>query len=302
MRCGRQRARRGPSGATRRRGWDRGLLVLAAACILACMMGTPSVPSARAGAGSPSRSVGWPWRGHLVAGVAIGESEHVRHVDADVPRAYFYGTAEMGGLIARAAEHVATAAPADGLPVRLNLGEVSRRGGGNITGHRSHENGRDVDIGFYLRDEDGRPVEPRRFVRVYGSGRGRLDDTVLHFDDERNWRLVEALVTDPGGHVPFIFVGNRVRRRLLRTARRLDVPDATYERARAALFPPVRSRHPHQNHFHVRIYCAPDDLAGCRDRGPIWPWSAEGREALAERPEAYLAVERPIFREMLGGR
>ena len=28
---------------------------------------------------------------------------------------------------------------------------------------------------------------------------------------------------------------------------------------------------PHDDHFHVRLYCAPDDLPyGCADRPPIW--------------------------------
>ncbi|MFW5920753.1 MAG: murein endopeptidase, partial [Polyangiales bacterium] len=144
--------------------------------------------------------------------------------------------------------------------------------GGNAPWHRSHENGRDVDFGFYLLDDDEQPVEPTRFVEVAANGAGSWGGHV-RFDDQRNWLLMEALLTDPQAHVKYVFVADTVRARLLREARRRSVAPYLYERARRVTMQPRHVEdHPHANHFHVRIYCAPDDVPDCHDAPPYWPW------------------------------
>lgn len=219
----------------------------------------------------PSRSRGYPWRGRLERGVRLRQSPHLRTMPVDRVRGNFFGTERLVGLLGRVADRVAERAPG----ARLNVGELSRRGGGNIAGHRSHENGRDVDLGFYMVDPAGNPVETRRFVDVRRTGSARCGpERPCEFDATRNWMLVEALVTDPEVVVQHAFAHRSIRRLLVREGRRLGASEALIERVERVVIEPG-VRHPHKNHFHLRIYCGPGDVPGCRDRGPYWPWLAE---------------------------
>ncbi len=224
------------------------------------------------GTSSRAVSTGWPWRGRLLDAVRLQPTEHVHLVDADVPRGRHFGTIELVGLITRVAARVADDAPG----ARLQVGELSGERGGNIPGHRSHENGRDVDLGFYFVDaETGEPVDLPRFVNQTRRG-ARLESRALRFDDVRNWRLVEALATDEVAPVQHAFVHRDLRARLLRAGERLGAPAELLERVKRIVISPGVA-HPHRNHFHVRIYCpasdvTPDRSATCRDRGPYWPW------------------------------
>lgn len=227
-----------------------------------------------------SRSIGYPWRGHLTGGHRLAESNVLRYVDEDAPRGNFYGTRALVRMVERAAAYVDREAPG----ARLNVGELSRRGGGNVMGHRSHENGRDVDLGLYLLDEAGVSVEPGRFVSVRSSGFGSWGGPV-QFDAARNWLLIEAMLMDPDATLQHIFVARGIRRRLLREAARQHADPQLIERAEVVVMPPLGSDHPHTNHFHVRIYCPAGDVPLCRDRGPFHPW-LPAAHPFAPTPEA----------------
>src|SRR5689334_18873626 len=106
-----------------------------------------SVPTVSDLAPTPARSqsVGLPWQGRLPDGVLMEESPTVRYVNERPPAEHFYGTAELVGLLEIGAQHVAQTLPGG---ARLTVGDLSKHGGGDILSHRSHENGRDVDLGF----------------------------------------------------------------------------------------------------------------------------------------------------------
>ncbi len=219
------------------------------------------------GSDAPSRSVGYPWRGRLQGGLRLRPSSTIHLMEVDVPRGNFWGTRDLVHLLQRVAEQVESVAPG----ARLNVGELSKQGGGNLVGHRSHENGRDVDVGFFLTDEAGIPYEPRRFPRVSRRGTGRDGETVVRFDDHRNWLLLAALVSDESALVQHAFVHRSIRARLLAEGRRQGAGEELLAKVERVVVPPG-VRHPHRNHFHVRIYCPAADVPGCRDRGPFWPW------------------------------
>lgn len=216
----------------------------------------------------PSQSIGWPWRGKLLDGAHLQATTNVHLVEADLERGFHYGTAELVGLVHRAAAFVHDAAPG----ARLQVGELSKEGGGNIPGHRSHENGRDVDLGFYLLDDSDTPVDLARFANVNRSGKGWLEEKTIRFDTTRNWLLVRALIEDTEAHVKYIFVARALRARLLREGARQGADAELLDKAERILLPPLGSSNPHRNHFHVRIYCPADDMPECRDRGPFYPW------------------------------
>jgi penicillin-insensitive murein endopeptidase len=146
-----------------------------------------------------------------------------------------------------------------------------RSNGGAIAGHRSHQNGRDVDIAFYMLDGAGRPYDPFGFAAFDRNGHGLTPNESLTFDDARNWELVARLVADADARVQYIFVAETLKNRLLRTARRRRAPARVIARSEAVMVQPAHG-HPHRNHFHVRIYCPPGDRPACEDREPFHPW------------------------------
>jgi penicillin-insensitive murein endopeptidase len=217
--------------------------------------------------GLRSRSLRFPWNGELVRGLQLHESEYVRYIGEHAAAGNFFGTWELVQVLERAARRVAFRVPG----AKLSLGELSRSSGGRIDGHRSHESGRDADIGFYTTRTDGSPYYAYAFAEIDARGRGIAPNQYLRFDDARNWELVAKLVSDGDARVQYIFVASYLRDRLLAEAARRNAPAAVVERAKAALVQPAHGN-PHRSHFHLRIYCAPADRAVCQDRGPFWPW------------------------------
>jgi penicillin-insensitive murein endopeptidase len=184
-----------------------------------------------------------------------------------VPSGRFYGTWQLTQLLERAARRVAFRLPG----VRLSLGELSGKEGGDIGGHNSHESGRDADVGFFTRLADGRPYSGTAFAEFDAAGRGLAPNGGLRFDDARNWELVSKLVDDNEARVQYIFVSRGIRQRLLREALRSKAPAEVISRAQAVLVEPAHGN-PHRSHFHVRIYCPPADRPLCLDVGPFWTW------------------------------
>jgi penicillin-insensitive murein endopeptidase len=215
----------------------------------------------------PSTSVGFAFRGRLRRGLLLEESQTIRYAGEYASAGNFYGTTELVNLLQRAAAQVSRRLPG----ARLSVGELSRRNGGPISGHRSHQNGRDVDIAFYMRDAAERPYDPFAFANFDRNGHGLPPNEALTFDDARNWELVSRLVSDADARVQYIFVAETLKQRLLRTGRRRHAARRILDRAEAVMMQPTHG-HPHRNHFHVRIYCPPADRPMCEDREPYHAW------------------------------
>lgn len=215
---------------------------------------------------SPSASRGETSRGRLHRGQPMPSNANVRIKNA----ATAYGTTELVSLITWAARRVREGTGAGVLLV----GDLSRPRGGRLAPHRSHRSGRDADLGFYLLDTEGNPVIPRRFVRMGSELTGRSRDGVeVRFDVARNWALVAALLSQDAVPVQYIMVVGRLKRALLTHAMEIGAPKWLLARAQVALGPrrSGRRRDGHNSHFHVRIFCADDDVR-CVDRGRRWFW------------------------------
>ncbi|MBI2897795.1 MAG: penicillin-insensitive murein endopeptidase [Deltaproteobacteria bacterium] len=221
-----------------------------------------------------STSVGSPNDGRLVAGVPVpstglGFKLNERRINVDS----FFGTTELVGAIARAAEVVEHEQPSS----TLVINDLSFPGGGPIPHHGSHQAGRDADILFYLTDLRGRPVASRGVV-IEPDGTGTdfkdladpADDEQVELDVRRTWRLVRAMVEDPDALVQRIFVAEHVRTMLLAEAERVRAPRRAKDRAGDAMCQPGT---PHDDHLHIRLFCTVEDMrAGCLDGNPMYPW------------------------------
>lgn len=213
---------------------------------------------------SRSRSIGASNRGRLEAGARLAATPHLELQPGD---SAFYGTQELVGLIRRAAERAQEERPGP----RLLVGDLSRRGGGRLRPHSSHQNGRDADIGFYVTDENGQPIEPRRFVELGDDACGRDRGTTYCLDGERTFLLIAAMLEDPVARIQFVLVAPDIRELLLAAGRRLDVPGDVLERVTTVTEPRGGSE-AHRSHFHVRIYCPVDDRPHCEDGAPYHEW------------------------------
>lgn len=233
--------------------------------------------------GRGSLSIGTATHGFVVEDARLPlEGPHHRVLAVQAARGLNCGTDELVSGILRAAKLVARKHPGAILPV-ANMG---RCGGGDICWSVSHNSGRDVDLGFYLVGPDGSQHVPDQLVVVGRDGTGMEGETPLRFDTARNWQVVRALLTDPNVSIQWMFVSRDLRKRLLDHAEATGESANLVARAAEVMAQPGRSR-PHNDHFHVRIYCPKDDLfEGCRDSGSNRSWyRGDGGRAIRRAAE-----------------
>jgi penicillin-insensitive murein DD-endopeptidase len=248
----------------------------------------------------PPLSLGYTNSGRLVGGKVFRDTPFMSRVQVHRKSKVSWALPNLLAVLSRAARTVARKFPGS----VLDIGELSRKDGGRITSHLSHQSGRDADIGFYLTDLEGSPLRAPRFLRCDARGDGR-DDPTIRFDDQRNWEFVRALLEDPNEEVRQIFIYAPLRARLLAYAAKVKAPRKLRAKAAAAMMQPVNAL-PHDDHFHVRISCPLDQLErGCADL-PLWraPGSPDefGLELLAGEPRVRWGTPiRGVPLDMWGG-
>lgn len=201
-------------------------------------------------------SVGSPTDGKLENGLRVEPSAALRFAPAYAHNDVRWGLPSIVHMINRASNQVAKRFAGS----VMNLGHVSQQHGGEVDRHASHESGRDADIGFYVKNAQGKQLLSDSFVSFDGNGKAEHWPGAL-FDDARNWELVAALVTDPEVHISHIFVATPLRDRLLSYAKHVGAHPDIRDRASELLAQP-RGSLPHDDHFHVRISC-PKNMTQC---------------------------------------
>jgi hypothetical protein len=140
----------------------------------------------------------------------------------------------------------------------LAIGDLSAKSGGSITEHRSHQSGRDVDVGFFYKRKPA--AYPAEFVRAND---GNLDRAAT-------WDLLVAFARtadEPDG-VQAIFLDYDVQGLLYDWAVERGVDEGYLDRlfqypdGKADGTGLVRHEPHHDDHFHVRFRCPPGDN-GC---------------------------------------
>jgi penicillin-insensitive murein endopeptidase len=181
-----------------------------------------------------------------------------------------YGTPQLVSAVIRAGQAVQRELP-NSPP--LVVGDLSARWGGKVSGHSSHRTGRDVDLLFFATNLEAIPVTSPGFIHFGADGLSRLSSgTYVALDVHRNWLVARALLTDPTIDVQWLFVSRDVEAFLIDHARALGEDSTLVLKAERVLHQPRDSAN-HDDHFHVRIACAPDERAlGCEGGGPAWPW------------------------------
>lgn len=177
-------------------------------------------------------SFGNATRGGLLNAVYLPDD--ARWVSVDPLHAW--GTAETIDYLVSAIDVVHAEFP-DSHPIFI--GDISRKTGGYLTPHLSHQSGKDVDVGyFYTRD-------PQWYAKA----------TAYNLDRPRTWAMIRAVLSHTDIH--FIFIDRRVQRLLRSYAEAIGEDRAWLESVFDGLpGEPAIIRHEpgHDTHFHLRFY------------------------------------------------
>ncbi len=234
-------------------------------------------------------SVGVPHRGILTGGVELPrEARGLSWLRQDDRH---FGVPRLVSAIAHAARKVEESRPG----ATLVVGDLSRRNGGELSGHASHRVGRDVDLLLYFTTLDGAPIRTSDFFSVGNDGLAydKKHGSFLRLDVARQWLLVKSLVEDADANVQWIFVHQNIEALLLEWAKARNEPTETIYRAMTMMLRPKPPADPHDDHLHVRTECTPDEVDhGCVPFGPSWPWLKK-----RSRPPQ---DNRELVRELLG--
>ena len=154
----------------------------------------------------------------------------------------------------------------------LRVNQISAKEGGYMRPHKSHQSGRDVDLGFYYPT-----VEPIR-----------ARDRENHIHLARNWSLVKALLAH--ADVQLILVDRRVQKVLYEYALKAGEDKAWLDSLFHAGFQSIiRHARGHRDHFHVRFFSPRAQELG-RRLAPL----------LALQPEQNIAMHRVHSGDTLG--
>jgi len=228
-----------------------------------------------------SASVGEAHRGRLVRPAVLRASATMR-----VREGANFGTEELVTVISKAVAAVNARFP--NTPV-MTVGDLSREGGGFLSGHQSHQAGRDADLGFYM--ADGRA---RRTFEVA---------TPKSIDAARMWTLLEAMLAS--GELQYAFIAYPLQKPIYDYARDVaKVSEARlayyfqYPRKVSERVGIIRHIPNHANHLHIRVY-ARRSVA----RGEAWAASrpAVARQ-VAARPRGARSKTHEVRRGAVSGR
>jgi penicillin-insensitive murein endopeptidase len=231
------------------------------------------------------RSLGSPTEGHLLGGAHLVETDYLRIEPNDTAGDVRWGLEPLVSMLDRAARAVRQKFPS----TITSVGHLSRDGGGDINGHRSHESGRDADVGFFVRSASGKQLMAQHFVPFKADGTAPSWPGA-YFDDAKNWTLVSSMLEDPEAHVTHLFVAAPLRARLLAYAERAGAPQSVRMHA-AELMQQPRGVLPHDDHFHVRIGCPPHQ-SGCVEN-PTIHVARSGSSLLAQLAHGHRTLASP---------
>lgn len=212
-------------------------------------------------------SVGFADQGRLINGVHMPEDPAWIRERPELA----FGAQETVDALALAFRAVHKQFPGSA-PARLS--HIGAKDGGYLRPHRSHQSGRDADIGFFYKND----VVP-------GGRRARREKLM---DPARNWALIRTLVTETD--VQMILVDRGIQKILrsyaLGAGEDPSFVNGLFGGGNKALI--QHARH-HKDHFHVRFYAPRSQELGRR----IQP-------LLAQRPEQNIVLHRVRRGETLG--
>lgn len=193
-----------------------------------------------------TRSVGAPNSGKLYGGELMPEGPGYRIRNPQLA----YGTSELITEIIQCAAQVQREFDDTH---DLVIGHLSKKGGGKLFPHKSHQSGRDVDLGYYHRK-----MSPNKFHDV----------TYANFDVARTSSLIDCFVDS--GNVKYIFINTYIQKMLYNYHKKKKFTAEflttvfQYPHKGGKQLGIIRHEKGHDDHMHVRIFC-PEGDSSCHD-------------------------------------
>jgi len=193
-------------------------------------------------------SIGRPNGGSLIGGVNLdcdGDDQGSGWI-ISAQRVNMYGTPETVRAIrtaAKAYRNYFTSRRSRYVP--LAIGNLSRREGGSLPPHASHQSGRDVDIGI---------------IRVAGNTPGHFKDaSASSMDDLRTWVMLKSFLDT--GEVQFMFIHRNLAAQLRAYVERIYATDRRKRDRYVGFFDNgvVQGDGEHSSHVHIRFRCPATD-------------------------------------------
>ena len=191
-----------------------------------------------------SVALGKPFGGYLYNPVQLKNSERVA-----VRKHKNYATAETVTAIETAVNAVHEVFP--NTP-RLPIGNLSRKAGGKFRPHKSHQNGRDADIAYFLKAQHHHP----KYLKLANA------ETI---DAGRTWIFLESMIRR--GELQLAFIDYRLQGAMYKYAtQKRGWTKAqmnrimSYPNGRGKKTTLIRHLRGHADHMHLRFY-APDSIA-----------------------------------------
>ncbi len=184
---------------------------------------------------------GQPYGGRLINGIQF-PNQFPGYVIRDPERSYT--CPEVVGALLDAIDAVRQKFPDT---CDVFLGDFSSRTGGGALHHRSHQNGRDVDVGLYAKGN--RPLDTLVVM------------TEENLDAPKTWCLIQNIINSQ--RVQYIFLDRRIQKVLYDYAASIGTDPAYLDRvfgtAHGALIQHVPG---HNDHMHIRFFTPWSTLAG----------------------------------------
>jgi LysM repeat protein len=205
------------------------------------------------GDATDSQAVGYPNHGRLQNGEPLVEAVGLR---VKTPQESF-GTNEVVETLFTCGQRFHKTFPK---AAGVLIGDISKKGGGFLKPHKSHQSGLDVDVGHVRL---GKHADDDQFKSLPPST----------IDVKRTWAFLRCLIDSK--RVARVFMNASVQKVFREAAQKkqIDVEPYTLDflfqygssnRSNAL----IQSIGGHVNHFHVRFRCDADD-ARCRDRDAV---------------------------------
>jgi hypothetical protein len=199
----------------------------------------------------PDTCLGYNWgaTGLLINPVELKSTDRYKTRDVrGAKKGRNFGLPEMIDAIIRAVDTVHEVHPNT---KRLIIGDLSRYKGGHFPPHRSHQSGRDADIGYYIKGK----YQPEYLQRVQAR----------QLDVPRTWTFIYSFLKEDA--VQYIFMDYRLQRPLYKYAR--DVVKLSPKLLRRYFSYPhrrgggiIRHLKGHADHMHVRFWTRQSLIAG----------------------------------------
>lgn len=207
------------------------------------------VPLGRGGVGRPipGQSIGGPHHGRLVHGIQLPRSRY--YVRRRLYRAW--GTTQLVHYVEQTTKIIGHRYKVH----QVAIGDVSEKHGGHISPHKSHQSGRDVDIGFYFKKK------PKSYPKSFVVGTRR------NLDMAANWLMLKTFcdtADEPGG-VKMIFLDYGLQKLFYHYAKNHGVKQRVLDRmfqyphGRGTNHGIIHWAPGHDDHIHVRFKCPVDD-------------------------------------------